>query len=183
MKRVGEILKSQRERKELSLQDISNKTKIRLDYLEYIESGEYDKLPEEVYVVGFIRNYAESIGLNPEKIIPFYRRERKKIQDDKEKTVPTTKIRTPFKLTPMKLITVTVSIALTAFLVILLLQYRMFSGAPVLIVDSPPDNFVTTATYVRVAGKTDKDASLQMNGENVDIDSDGNFENSFLLDD
>ncbi len=182
VKRVGEILKSQRERKGLSLKDIHEKTKIRLDFLECLENGKYEKLPDEVYVIGFIRNYADTVGLNPEKIIPFYRRESKKIEDAQKKNVPSIKVKTPFKLTPMKLITLAVSIALTAFFIILILQYRMFSGAPILIVDSPPDNFVTSATYVMVAGKTDKDASLQMNGEKIEVDNEGNFESNFQLD-
>ena len=59
-----ERLKTERERRGLSLLDISDRTRIRLVYLEIIESGEIQKLPGEIFVKGFVRAYASALGVD-----------------------------------------------------------------------------------------------------------------------
>ncbi|MBI4301934.1 MAG: helix-turn-helix domain-containing protein [Chloroflexi bacterium] len=65
---LGEILKEARQRQGLSLDEVSEATKIRLSYLEAIEAEDYDRLPAPVYVRGFLRSYALFLGLDPERI-------------------------------------------------------------------------------------------------------------------
>ncbi|OGW61353.1 MAG: hypothetical protein A2V83_00540 [Nitrospirae bacterium RBG_16_64_22] len=59
-----EQLKTERERRGLSLMDISDRTRIRVVYLEILESGEIHKLPGEVFVRGFARAYASALGMD-----------------------------------------------------------------------------------------------------------------------
>lgn len=59
-----EQLKTERERRGLSLLDISDRTRIRLVYLEILESGEIHKLPGEVFARGFARAYASALGMD-----------------------------------------------------------------------------------------------------------------------
>ena len=61
---LGEHLQRKREESGLSLQEISEKTRIRTYYLESIEKGEYHRLPCLPYNRGFVRAYAEYIGVN-----------------------------------------------------------------------------------------------------------------------
>lgn len=72
MSNVGEILRNARQRKHLSLQDVSRATCIRLPYLEALENGEYGVLPGPAYVTGFLRNYAKVVGLHPDDIVQEY---------------------------------------------------------------------------------------------------------------
>ena len=60
---IGRKLREAREKKGMSLTEIQEFTKIRLRYLEAIESGELDVIPGEVYRKGFISNYANAVGL------------------------------------------------------------------------------------------------------------------------
>ena len=60
---LGTTLRQERERQKLSVNDIEQGTSIRAFYIEAIENGEYDKLPGEVYTRGFIKNYANFLGL------------------------------------------------------------------------------------------------------------------------
>lgn len=66
---IGETLRRERERQKLTVKDIEEGTSIRSVYIEAIESGEYDKLPGEVYAKGFIKNYANFLRLNGENFV------------------------------------------------------------------------------------------------------------------
>src|SRR6266446_1412810 len=72
---VGERLRKERLRKRLSLDDIARGTKIRHQFLEAIEDGQYNKLPSTAYAQGFVRNYAEYLGLSSREILALFRRE------------------------------------------------------------------------------------------------------------
>ena len=66
---IGQTLKTERKRQKLSLEDVYSATKIGLDILMAIEEAESDKLPHHVYTRGFIRNYANYLGLSGEELV------------------------------------------------------------------------------------------------------------------
>lgn len=61
---IGAYLRQVREDQALSLDEVSAKTLIQPRLLRAIESGEIHQLPEPVYVQGFIKRYADSLGLD-----------------------------------------------------------------------------------------------------------------------
>ncbi len=61
---VGERLRSAREARGLSLEDVAAQTRIPQRHLESIESAEWDKLPAPTYTVGFAKSYASTVGLD-----------------------------------------------------------------------------------------------------------------------
>ena len=73
--KVGALLKEMRLRKNLKLTDISKKLCIRKFYLEAIEESRYQDIPEFPYGIGFIRSYADFLGLNSSNIIELYKEE------------------------------------------------------------------------------------------------------------
>jgi cytoskeleton protein RodZ len=73
---LGEFLRRERELRHISLDDIAERTKISRRYLEAIEEGQYERLPGETFVRGFIRSYAQSIGLDPEETLLIYNQTR-----------------------------------------------------------------------------------------------------------
>jgi cytoskeletal protein RodZ len=70
---VGDLLRAEREKQNLTVKDIEKATSIRAIYIQAIEDGKYDVLPGEVYLKGFIRNYASFLGLNPQQALEVYR--------------------------------------------------------------------------------------------------------------
>lgn len=66
---TGEILRRERERKNLTVKDIEEGTSIRSVYIEALENGEISKLPGEVYARGFLKNYANFLGLDAESLL------------------------------------------------------------------------------------------------------------------
>ena len=69
---LADKLRGERERKGLSIKDVASATSIRALYIEGLESGDYSKLPAEVYIKGFIRNYASYLGLDPKEMMKEY---------------------------------------------------------------------------------------------------------------
>lgn len=76
--KIGEILRAERERKGLSLVDIEEETKIRAKYLQALEDENYDEIPGEAYCMGFLRNYARFLGIDPDPLLYQYRSQVKK---------------------------------------------------------------------------------------------------------
>jgi transcriptional regulator with XRE-family HTH domain len=72
LQEIGEFLRQAREEKGFSLNDISEATKIRTRYLEAIESGDFAVLPGEVYVKGFLMNYATAVGISSAEVLKRY---------------------------------------------------------------------------------------------------------------
>lgn len=75
MSELGALLKRAREEKSLSLDDIQELTKIRKRYLQAIESGDYSVLPGTFYVRAFVKNYSETVGLEPDEVLRLYQHE------------------------------------------------------------------------------------------------------------
>jgi len=73
--KLGEVLRAARESRGVDLGRVERDTKIRTRYLSALEHGEYRDLPGPVYTKGFLRNYAHSLGLDPEYLTDLYRLE------------------------------------------------------------------------------------------------------------
>ena len=73
MDSFGLRLKREREKRKISLDDVSAVTKISNRFLSAIESGEFDQLPGGIFNRGFIRAYARHLGLDEEEIIADYK--------------------------------------------------------------------------------------------------------------
>ena len=68
----GKTLKQVREGMGIDLQTISKEMKINIRILEWIEEEAFEKLPALVYLKGFLKSYAQSLGLDPPKVIEEY---------------------------------------------------------------------------------------------------------------
>src|SRR5215471_2012667 len=72
MGEFGDKFRKAREKKELSLDDVSNATKISARMLQAIEEEHFNQLPGGVFNRGFIRAYAKHLGLNSEDAVTDY---------------------------------------------------------------------------------------------------------------
>ena len=73
--RIGEVLKSARTRQGLDIRTVEDETKIRIKYLRALEAEEWDVLPNPAYATGFLRTYAQLLGLDAEALVDEYRRQ------------------------------------------------------------------------------------------------------------
>lgn len=64
MRELGQLLRERRIELGIDLDEVQTKTKIRKRYLQALENGDWNTLPGEVYARGFVRSYAELLGLD-----------------------------------------------------------------------------------------------------------------------
>ncbi len=181
---MGEILRKARLEKNLDFETIEKRTKIRKKFMLAMEANDWDKLPSETYIKGFLRNYSNFLGLKPDGIVAIFRRQYP--QDIKAKVLPeglSEPLNTPIlKITPQRF-----TIVITGFLVILfslylVLQYISFTSPPPLDVISPKEGEIFSTSEIRVAGKTNSDASVFINNQKVGINRKGEFEQVLSFD-
>ncbi len=73
MKSIGEVLREARVEQGFTVEQISRDINISREYLTALEDECFDVFPAETYLLGFLRNYAEYLGLEPEKAAGLYR--------------------------------------------------------------------------------------------------------------
>lgn len=72
---LAAALKAARERSGRSLADLAETTRVRKDYLLALEQGAYDRLPARPFTVGYVRAYAQALGLDEETAADRYKAE------------------------------------------------------------------------------------------------------------
>ena len=73
MESLGRKLREARENHNYNLEQVARDTNISKGYLEALEEENFGVIPGDTYVLGFLRNYAEYLGLNPEELVGLYR--------------------------------------------------------------------------------------------------------------
>lgn len=88
--KVGEILRNARTlgRRKREISTISKQLCIKEEFLQALEDGNYKVIPETVYILGFARNYAVELGLDPDEIVNRIKKELGLLSDceDEEET-------------------------------------------------------------------------------------------------
>jgi cytoskeleton protein RodZ len=72
---IGSALKALREQKKLSLEQLADMTRVRRAYLADIEAMRLDKLPSRPFTIGYIRAYAEALGLDGDAAVERFKAE------------------------------------------------------------------------------------------------------------
>lgn len=189
---VGEHLKKERERTNISIDDASEKLKIKKFYLKNLEKGNYDKLPPSVYVKGFIRSYANLLKLDQKKLIDLYNREI--IINDKIKKETSSDIKKQNKRKGFatlnyfipeitsKNITIFFSLAILSLIgYYLWYQISSFSSTPYLLIINPSDDRVVDSPKMIIEGETEINTIVRINGEDVFVDPSGHFKENITL--
>jgi cytoskeletal protein RodZ len=72
MESIGKSLKKARQKKGVSLQEAASQTKIHYSVLENLEADNFEQLPSPMYVKGFLKRYAEYLGIESAGLIDRY---------------------------------------------------------------------------------------------------------------
>lgn len=73
MESLGQKLRETREQHNFSIEQVARDTHISKQYLEALEQEDFSIIPGETYIIGFLRNYAEYLSLNPEELVALYK--------------------------------------------------------------------------------------------------------------
>lgn len=185
---LGEKLKKFRADKRISLGEIARFTRIRMDYLENLEEGLYEKLPADVYVKGFLRSYADFLGIDECPLIKLYEKERgikkhlekSKNPDSGKKKIEPISI-SAFVFTPKKIALFSSFLMIVLGIVYLYREIGSFADSPRLLVLNPQANSQVDGNSVAVEGVTDKDARLFINDQPILVNDDGKFRETITM--
>ena len=168
MKEAKEIFREARERKNCSLKKAAEKTKIPYKYLAAIEAGEYRLFPGFQYAQLYVRDYADFLGLEREKVASVFRRD---WQGEGEKGKKGKRGSSLFRNGPLFTGTgLLLILAIAAVSLYLVRQYLVFNSPPSLEV-----KISCLPGKIVVEGKTDRRAIIRIEGESVGVDDKGEF--------
>lgn len=172
---VGQRLSQERQQKGLSIDEIAKATKIRPNFIASLEKGEYKKLPSSAYIQGFIKIYAEYLGLPQKEILALFRRE----FNEREflGVLPESFSQNKLAFSGFRLRTTTLLIIAGLLFIcgFLFFEYRSAFFSPSLSVISPNENATVNMQSVTITGKTDPDTTVTIDDMPVFIDKDGKF--------
>ena len=72
MESIGEILRTARHNKNVSLEEVKNATKIKIETLEKLEADDFTKLAPPMYTKGFLKIYADYLGIDSAGLVETY---------------------------------------------------------------------------------------------------------------
>lgn len=185
---LGEKLRQFRTEKRMALNEVSRITKIQIAYLEYLEEGKWDKLPADVYVKGFLRSYADFLGVDGNVLIKLYEKEKgikKNLEKSKnpqlEKPAQKPINISSFVFTPQKIAVSLIAILIIIGLFYLYKEIGSFTDAPRLIILYPQPDTSVDGNNLRVEGVTDKDVRVFVNDQPILVGDDGKFAENITL--
>lgn len=183
MKTLGQILREAREKHGFTIEQAEEATKIRKSYLRDLEEGNYENLPAATYIKGFLKIYAQYLGLPENDVFAFFRREFDESKDGR--IVPRSNL-TPVKeplirFSPKVFFTGLVVAAIAILFAYIWVQYQSFAGAPQIEIFTPKDGIVIQNPDLDIEGKVTDNSTLTLNGQNVPLGKDGYFKTSVSM--
>lgn len=173
MRTVGQILKNARLEKQISLQKASEFLKIRKEFLEALENDNFSVLPSYISTAGFLKNYAEFLGLSPSSVLAVFRRDFSLPKESIHKKMESFSFN--FNWTPKKILILTIIISFLGLSVYLGFQYFSFRKAPFLELVSPSEGEKVFQEKIEVKGKAQPDSLVTINDTPVFLLLNGEF--------
>lgn len=177
---LGARLKSARRRKKITLEFAEHITHIRLKYLKALEKDDLNAFPSKIYALGYARRYGDFLGFEP-----------KKIDNDFKEEFGSTSIFTPrgrkpksmvphFLVTPRLIIGIVICLAVLGIISYIGVSISRLSQPPKIEITAPGQDAVSVPS-VKIEGKTEETAVIEINGQLVTVDDDGIFSQTVEL--
>ncbi len=183
MKSVGQILQETRLERKITLEQVAAQTKIRQDILMALETDDFQRLSSVASIKGFLKTYAEFLGLSSAQILAFFRRDFSK--KEKKKVVPSgllkPVVRRKLDWTPKKTMMAIITLFFIGLAGWLVFQYLSLIRPPLLKVSEPVAQAQVNQVTVKVVGRADPDSLVTVNKEVVLLSPNGEFQHQVTL--
>lgn len=182
MVKLGDRLQQERKKQGFTIEEIARATKIRTQFLEAIEKGDYKKLPSSAYAQGFVKNYIDYLGLPEKELLALFRREFK--EEDHLGVLPESFTK-PKEISLHGVRIKRAGIIGVGLLLVLIIyiffQYKSAFFSPSLSVLQPAEKAVVNTQELTVQGKTEQNVTLTVNNIPVFVDTDGNYQKAITV--
>lgn len=179
---IGEVLSETRLSHHISIEQLAKKTRIRAEYLQALESNQFEKLPAATFVKGYIKAYAQIFGFESEPLLALLRRDFK--ESVKGRLVPREFLKPIMKkqrfmvpITVLMVVLVGLFLSLMGYVSI---QWFNLQKPPFLEITEPADK-AQVAARVSIVGKTNPEALVTVNEQPVALQTNGNFSTELVL--
>jgi len=171
MKTVGEILRSARQTKDMTVEKLAHLTKIDPNYIQALELNDFNKLPSATFSKGFIRNLALALDKNPDELIAVFRRDFSERQ-----AVAKTRFHHKLHFSPLlHSQTILIALGVITFFIYLGFQYRAVLIPPKIELTSPANEAIVVSP-VNISGQTSPGTTVTINDDlRTSVDTAGNF--------
>lgn len=181
MRSVGNFLKEARINQGITKQELGELTHIKVSFINAIETGKWEELPDFGVVTGFVKSISHFLEIDERQAVALLRREYPIILTERiekeinKQSLNKSEFSKKLRWGPRLTFLTGIIIIILAVLIYLGFQYGKFNSQPSLVVNEPTQNEVVTNFEITVKGKTDPDATVVIDNQPVVTDDDGNF--------
>jgi len=182
----GAFLKKMRQEKGWSLEKVSDETKILLSILKNLENDEYENLPPPVYLKGMIKEYANFLKLDQEKVLQLYQKSNgRNLSSGKYDLLPKNRFLTYqskfisfFKNVCPKIL----KYLFWGFILFYFIYEASFFILPAkIILYSPDRDFTTNQAELIISGKVIRGKRFFMKDQEISFEENGLFNERIIL--
>jgi cytoskeletal protein RodZ len=176
--RIGHILKTHREAAGLSVKELAERTKLHPDSIQALETCAFHHLPPDVvYQKLYIKRYAAGVGVDPAPLIAAFIEH--ELTDDATDQVSRTPLATKqinwLRYRPTAVSFIGTLVVVGCFGLYVGMQIKNLYQPPTLTLTTPEDGNINETGITTIAGVTDPEVSVFINGEQVRSNAEGNF--------
>ncbi len=177
---LSEYLAEVRSQVGLSTEEVAQKSGIYTKFIEYLETNQFQQLPPDVYVMGFLRQLSVLYAIPAKPLIEQFRKERGIAQQVAAKSDTHNRARRfslkNFVLTPKSISIGAAVLFIGATLAYIGIELVSVSGAPALRILEPTEGQLVKESFVKISGETNAGATLTVNEQNnILVDEHGRF--------
>ena len=170
---IGSLLKKEREKRKIPLEEIEKATRIRLKNLIAIEKEDWDQFPSRTYIQGIIKRYGAFLELDEQKLIAYFRRDYERHESIKFKQRTVKKQFTPQK---KRLVQLAVALVILSFTGFFGYQVYLYMRPPTLTVLEPTATTFKRKDKVTLKGQAPAETVITVNGQEAFLDDNNIFE-------
>ncbi len=195
---IGERLRAARQGQRLQLSDLGAELKIHPRHLAALEEGRYNDFSSPVYIKNYLRRYAQRLGIGWATIADLYEQEIRVFHVTpspvvsqqhtlgRQRGVVQHRSGSGASYTRALMIPRLFKIGIAAMVALLLviyfvLQVMQFLSPPPLTVIAPATDVIVNDNKIQVSGTTDPEMVVEINGQRVSVDPDGDFIETVFL--
>lgn len=182
---LGDFLREQRERQNISLFTAAKSTQIRLEALQALEKNELDFFGSSVYATGMLKNYAQFLGVDWQKILAMHRRDNpppKNSMDEKTLIKGKSSSRKELIYSKRAGMFITGGLVLAILVIVIVSQLQILLTPPMLVLSSPQEvagdytgELLITGNSFQLKGQTSPRSVVRFGGEILEVDLDNTF--------